>query len=82
MAKRGLMGWGALSDIFFGAAWCSRAGAGDGWILGHMFVSRTGSGQHGSTHDVKQGATPGDENGGAKLKSATDKIIFCFILVK
>ena len=64
-----------LSDIFFSAAWWTRAGSGHGRVLGHMFLSWTGSTQHGSTQDVKEGAAPGDKDGGAKLKPAAGEMV-------
>lgn len=68
-------GMSGLSDIFFSTAWWTRAGTGHGRVLGNMFLSRTGSAQHRSTQDIKEGATPGDKDGGAKLKPATDKLV-------
>lgn len=62
--------------VFFGAARCTRAGASRGRVLGQMFVPGTGRSQHCSAQDVQQGATPGDEDGRAKLKSVEEKFFF------
>lgn len=56
------------SDIFLGAAWRSRAGAGHGRVLGYLLLPRTGGRQHGPSQDVYEGAAPRDEDGGAKLE--------------
>ena len=72
---------GLLSHVFFSATGGTAAGAGHGRVLGHLLLSWTGSGQHGSAQDVQQGAAPGDEDGGAELKPAAHNMAFVYKMV-